>query len=157
MKNYALMIAGLASFSILAVSAAYAAPACCVASQTSGKVIAAATSTRVNTSPPMPAGSTAQSTSTAATTSTKTQEQLLEVSTSYSPSVITVEKGKPVVLKVNRKDANNCGGTLLIPEFNVRAEIPAGQTTEVKFTPTKAGTFSFTCGMQMMKGQLVVK
>lgn len=99
----------------------------------------------------------AESSSETANDEAKAQELKLEVTSSYSPAVLTVKKDVPVVLKVFRKDANNCGGELLIPEFGVRAQLPAGETTDVKFIPTKAGTFPFTCGMQMMKGQLVVQ
>ena len=31
------------------------------------------------------------------------------------------------------------------------------QTTPVEFTPQKAGEFTFTCGMNMLRGKLIVE
>jgi len=35
--------------------------------------------------------------------------------------------------------------------------LPAFQTTAVEFTPLEAGEFPFRCGMNMLKGLLVVE
>ncbi len=158
MMTYSFVLAVAAGVMTLSSNTLHAAPACCSASQSVGKELAAVTSDKVNNGMAATGGAEVENSETSGTTTTSaTQELKLEVTTSYSPSVLTVEKGKPVVLKVHRKDANNCGGELLIPDFDVRAKLPVGQTTEVMFTPTKAGTFPFTCGMQMMNGQIVVK
>jgi plastocyanin domain-containing protein len=46
---------------------------------------------------------------------------------------------------------------LLIPDFEVKQPLPGLKETVVDFVPDKAGTFPFSCGMQMMKGTLVVR
>jgi plastocyanin domain-containing protein len=38
----------------------------------------------------------------------------------------------------------------------VKKTLPALTETVVELTPDKAGTFPFTCGMGMLKGQLIV-
>jgi len=35
-------------------------------------------------------------------------------------------------------------------------DLPAHETTPVEFTPDKPGEFTFTCGMNMLRGKLVV-
>ncbi|PQV63601.1 Cupredoxin-like domain-containing protein [Abditibacterium utsteinense] len=35
--------------------------------------------------------------------------------------------------------------------------LPQGQEVPVEFTPDKAGEFTFHCGMNMVRGQLIVK
>lgn len=36
-------------------------------------------------------------------------------------------------------------------------DLPAFKTTPVEFTPDEAGEFTFTCGMNMMRGKLIVQ
>lgn len=76
---------------------------------------------------------------------------------SYSPAEISVEKGVPVRLKFFRMAKPTCGDKVLFPELKIERDLPAGKTTVVEFTPSKAGDLTFTCGMKMMKGKVVVK
>ena len=75
----------------------------------------------------------------------------------YSPNVIEVERGKPVQLSFYRDEENSCSEELLIPDFSIRRDLPAFQTTLVELLPQQAGRFEFTCGMGMLRGSLVVK
>ena len=38
-----------------------------------------------------------------------------------------------------------------------RGELPAFKTVPVEFTPDKPGEYTFTCGMNMLRGRLVVR
>ncbi len=75
----------------------------------------------------------------------------------YEPSRIEVKKGQPVKLAFYRKDAENCGGEVVFPKLNVRKKLPVGQTVVVEVTPQESGELTFACGMNMMKGALVVQ
>ena len=75
----------------------------------------------------------------------------------YEPSRIEVERGRPVKLAFYRKDANNCGGEVVFPSLNVRRELPVGKTTIVEVTPKDSGELAFVCGMNMLRGALVVR
>jgi plastocyanin len=77
-------------------------------------------------------------------------------SSGYVPAQISVNKGEPVRLAFYRADTRNCAGTVVFPELNITRELPVGQTVTVEFTPTRTGEFSFTCGMGMFKGVVVV-
>ena len=77
----------------------------------------------------------------------------------YSPDVITVKKGVPVVLEITSLDREH---GFKLRDFGVRADIKPGETTRVRFVPTKSGRFPFRCdvfcgsGHEDMSGELVV-
>ncbi|UOQ50731.1 cupredoxin domain-containing protein [Hymenobacter cellulosivorans] len=85
------------------------------------------------------------------------QAVAITVKGGYSPDVIEVEWGQPVQLSFYRAEDNSCSEELLIPDFSIRRELPAFQTTLVELLPQQAGRFEFTCGMGMLRGSLVVK
>jgi cytochrome c oxidase subunit II len=61
---------------------------------------------------------------------------------SFSPNEITLKKGEEVTLVIQSKDVSH---GLLIEDLGVRTEVKKGQSVEVKFTPTAAGTFEGKC------------
>jgi plastocyanin domain-containing protein len=67
-----------------------------------------------------------------------------------------VKKGQPVKLAFYRADADNCGGEVVFSKQNIKKKLPVGETVLVEFTPTEAGEIAFACGMDMMRGKLVV-
>jgi plastocyanin len=85
------------------------------------------------------------------------QELNITVDGSYSPNSLVLTAGTPVRLKFLRKDTGGCTSKVLIPEFNIAQNLPEGKTTTIEFTPTKAGTYKFTCGMKMVSGTILVK
>ncbi|QNE42052.1 MULTISPECIES: cupredoxin domain-containing protein [Hymenobacter] len=99
----------------------------------------------------------ARQTASAVSTSGGVQEVAITVKGGYSPDVVEVERGKPVQLSFYRDEENSCSEELLMPDFNVRRDLPAFKTTLVELLPQQAGTFTFTCGMGMLRGNLVVK
>ena len=99
----------------------------------------------------------ARQTASAVSSSSGVQEVAITVKGGYSPDVIEVEAGKPVQLSFYRDEENSCSEELLMPDFNVRRDLPAFKTTLVELLPQQAGRFEFTCGMSMLRGTLVVK
>ena len=99
----------------------------------------------------------ARQTTSAVSSSSGVQEVDITVKGGYSPDVIEVERGKPVQLSFYRDEENSCSEELLMPDFSIRRDLPAFKTTLVELLPEKAGTFTFTCGMGMLRGSLVVK
>lgn len=77
----------------------------------------------------------------------------------YSPSVIELKRGEPVVLELTTEDVF-MGFNL--PDFNVRSDIVPGKTSTLALTPDKSGTFIFLCdvfcgdGHETMSGKMVV-
>ena len=99
----------------------------------------------------------ARQTANAVSSSTGVQEVAITVKGGYSPDIIEVERGKPVQLSFYRDEENSCSEELLMPDFSIRRDLPAFKTTLVELLPKEAGTFTFTCGMGMLRGSLVVK
>lgn len=76
--------------------------------------------------------------------------------TGYEPSRIELQTGKPVKLAFQRIDAENCGSKVVFKSLNITRDLPVGKTVIIEFTPTESGEISFTCGMGMYKGILVL-
>lgn len=85
------------------------------------------------------------------------QEVRIKVQGGYEPSLVTLKKGIPVRLRFLRQDTGECSREVKVPAFNVHKELEAMKETLVEFTPTQSGEFAFSCGMEMMKGRLIVK
>ncbi|MBZ4415327.1 cupredoxin domain-containing protein [Myxococcus sp. RHSTA-1-4] len=85
------------------------------------------------------------------------QEVTITVQGGYAPSEVVLKQGVPARLRFVRKDSGGCGEELLIPAFGIQKPLPGLKETVVSFVPDKVGSFPFTCGMQMMKGTLVVR
>lgn len=84
------------------------------------------------------------------------QEVRITVKGGYSPSSITLAKGVPARLVFTREETSRCSEELLIPSLGVRQALPAHAETKVEFTPTEDGIFGFSCGMNMLRGELVI-
>jgi cytochrome c oxidase subunit II len=67
----------------------------------------------------------------------------------YTPSVITLKKGEPVVLVLRSSDVTH---GLKIPEMNVKAEVKKDKDTEIALTPTETGHFIGKCAHFCGKG-----
>lgn len=74
----------------------------------------------------------------------------------FEPSSVSIVKGQPVKLAFYRGDPNNCGGEVVFATQKIRKKLPVGETVVVEFTPTKAGEIAFACGMDMLRGKLIV-
>lgn len=83
---------------------------------------------------------------------------LVTVSSSgFDPPLIPAKVGKPLKLAFFRSDAQNCGREVLFPDLGVQRELPVGQTVVIDITPRKTGSLTFSCGMKMLHGELLVR
>jgi plastocyanin domain-containing protein len=85
------------------------------------------------------------------------QEVHVTVKGGYTPDTIVVRAGQPVRLQFYRDETADCSERLVFEDFGIDAALPAFQTTAIEFTPAEAGEFRFRCGMNMLKGLLVVE
>ena len=93
----------------------------------------------------------------ATVTDTGVQEIKITVKGGYSPDVIVVKQGVPVKLEFFRDETSSCSDQVILGDFGIARDLPAFKTTAIEFTPDKVGEFSFTCGMNMLHGKLVVE
>lgn len=79
---------------------------------------------------------------------------------SYAPNEIVLKKGQPVILEFTALDFVH---GFKIPDLNIRADLPPGKLTLVRFTPEKAGVLDFLCdnfcgsGHEEMSGKFLVR
>ena len=85
------------------------------------------------------------------------QEIKVTVKGEYSPDRIVLKKGRPVRLLFFREDDSECTAQVVIPDLKVKQDLAVKKETAVEFVPEKEGEFTFACGMDMMKGKLVVE
>ena len=85
------------------------------------------------------------------------QEIKVTVKGGYSPDVIVVQKDKPVRLNFYRDETAGCSEQVIFGDFGIARDLPAYKTTAVEFTPDRSGEFTFTCGMNMLRGKLIVE
>ena len=83
------------------------------------------------------------------------QRLRIEVHSGYSPAVVRVRAGQPVRLEFHRTEASGCTEEVVIPDFGIRTFLKPFTTTPVEFTPTRAGSYEFTCGMGMVRGRII--
>jgi plastocyanin domain-containing protein len=93
----------------------------------------------------------------AATESAGVQQVKITVKGGYSPDVVRVKQGRPVRLDFFRDETASCSETVVFGDFGIARDLPAHRTTAVEFTPDRAGEFTWTCGMNMLRGKLVVE
>jgi plastocyanin domain-containing protein len=93
----------------------------------------------------------------AATESAGVQQVKITVKGGYSPDVVRVKQGRPVRLDFFRDETASCSETVVFGDFGIARDLPAHRTTAVEFTPDKPGEFTWTCGMNMLRGKLVVE
>lgn len=85
------------------------------------------------------------------------QEISITVKGGYSPDVIEVAKDKLVRLKFYRDEENSCSEEIIFGDFGIRRDLAAFKTTVIELVPKTAGEFEFVCGMNMLRGKLIVK
>ena len=85
------------------------------------------------------------------------QKATVTINHGYEPGSVTVKAGRPVELTLVRKEASGCGNVVQFPSLGIKRTLKAGEKTVVKFTPKKSGNIAFACGMNMYRGQAVVK
>lgn len=76
----------------------------------------------------------------------------------YKPERITGKPGEPVVLVFHySRDSGECGHELLLPDQR-KLVLDPDKPTEVAMTmPTDKKELGFTCGMNMLRGTIVVE
>jgi len=74
----------------------------------------------------------------------------------FSPSSIEAEAGHKLNLVFKRARGTNCGNRVVFPKLGIRRNLPVGKEVVVSVTPRDAGQISFSCGMGMYKGSIVV-
>jgi hypothetical protein len=84
------------------------------------------------------------------------QEAKIRVKGEYTPDRILVKKGIPLRLVFYRDNASACTEYVVLEDFAIRQKLAPYKETVVVLTPANTGEFTFTCGMKMLEGKLIV-
>jgi plastocyanin domain-containing protein len=75
----------------------------------------------------------------------------------YEPSSIRLRRGVPARVTFTRKVSATCATEVVLADYRIRRALPLDEPVVVDFTPNKSGEFTFSCGMGMLRGTVVVK
>jgi plastocyanin domain-containing protein len=81
----------------------------------------------------------------------------ITVAGGYSPSVVRVKAGRPVRLEFDRHETSGCTEEVVLPDFGIRTFLAPHRITPVEFTPSRPGSYEFTCGMGMIRGKILAE
>lgn len=86
-----------------------------------------------------------------------TQTATIEInSKGFDPGSLKLKAGVPAKVTFVRKTDEGCAKAVVIKEYNINRDLPLNESVTVEFTPRK-GEFTFACGMNMLKGKLIVE
>jgi|GEM_PF-18635 len=70
---------------------------------------------------------------------------------------ISVQQGVPVKWTLNAPSGslNGCNNAIVIPEYDVEVDLKTGDNL-IEFTPSRSGTFAFSCWMGMIRSTITV-
>lgn len=74
----------------------------------------------------------------------------------YTPSVFKLQKGLPVKWVIDGQQVSGCTSDIIVPSLNIKKRLVKGENI-IEFTPEKAGTINFSCGMGMVRGKFIVE
>ena len=56
-----------------------------------------------------------------------------------------------------RTTDKTCATEVVFPSLNITRALPLNQAVDIEFTPKRTGDVAFACGMNMLKGVIVVQ
>jgi plastocyanin domain-containing protein len=74
----------------------------------------------------------------------------------FSPTEVVVPSGQPWRIAIERTSEPNCASQIVIPALGIRKKLPLGETTILDLPPLRDGRISFSCGMGMYRGMLLI-
>lgn len=75
----------------------------------------------------------------------------------YSPQNIVIHKGKTTKITFTRRDPSSCLEEVVLGDFHIRTYLPLHKKVTIELTPQQSGEFTYSCGMNMYHGKVIVK
>ena len=73
----------------------------------------------------------------------------------FEAGSLKLKAGVPAKVIFVRKTDETCAKEVVIKDYKIERKLPLNEPVTVEFTPRK-GEFVFACGMNMVKGKLIV-
>jgi RND family efflux transporter MFP subunit len=84
------------------------------------------------------------------------EARTVTVAAAFEPARVTVPAGVPLQLTFIRTTDATCATEIVIPDLEIRQALPLNQKVTVEIPARAAGELAFACGMDMLKGTIVV-
>ena len=75
----------------------------------------------------------------------------------FTPNEVSLSAEKGVKLAFIRVDADNCADEVVFRDLNITKKLPVGEVVTIEIPKGKTGDINFACGMDMMKGKVVIQ
>jgi RND family efflux transporter MFP subunit len=75
----------------------------------------------------------------------------------YEPAAINLRAGAPARITFVRTTDKTCGTEVVFPSLNIKRALPLNEPVTIEFTPATSGEIAFACGMNMLRGTVVVR
>lgn len=75
----------------------------------------------------------------------------------FEPAKVALRPGTPARLTFVRTTDKTCGTEVVFPSLKIKRALPLNEPVQIEFTPTKSGDIAFACGMNMLRGAVVVQ
>ncbi len=75
----------------------------------------------------------------------------------FEPETLTLRAAVPARITFLRTSDKTCATEVVFPSLNLKRALPLNQPVTVDFTPPQSGEIAFACGMNMLRGTVVVQ
>ncbi|MFZ1361170.1 MAG: cupredoxin domain-containing protein [Candidatus Saccharimonadales bacterium] len=96
-------------------------------------------------------------TKTAATVHDNTQAIPVVVRGGYTPAIVVLQQGIPARIIFDRQDPSGCFNEVVLPDFGIHTSLPINTQTTIEIDTSQPGEYSYSCGMNMFHGKIVIR
>lgn len=75
----------------------------------------------------------------------------------FEPARVRVAAGRPARITFTRRTDQTCATDVVFPAIDIRRALPLDTPVTVEWTPEESGDVAFVCGMNMLRGTVVVE
>lgn len=75
----------------------------------------------------------------------------------FVPASVTIPAGRPVVLVFTRRTNETCATQAVFAQLKRRVDLPLNRPIRFALGPQKAGRIDYACGMNMVRGAVIVR
>ncbi|KRL13301.1 cupredoxin domain-containing protein [Schleiferilactobacillus perolens] len=85
------------------------------------------------------------------------QEANIIVDGGYKPAQVTLKQGVPAQLTFKRISNVGCLDQVQLPAFHIKTDLPLNEAQTFAIDTSKPGGYTFSCGMDMAHGKVVIE
>jgi hypothetical protein len=133
---------------------------------TEGSFLLRAESIKLNPTQPQSPTNPSHTESQAATPQAKAQTKPTDsvqsvtvkvTSKGFQPDQFKLRAGIPARLTFVREVEVTCATEVMLPDLKIKRDLPLNEPVVIEFTPEKKGELPFSCGMNMVRGKIIVQ